>query len=101
MGPGSNYLLRPKALVEGYELRSVTKCAPDGSIISTHLEDVTWVQVRAKRDAALEESDWRGLKDVVLPNRWKDFRTFLRNLPQNFDSANDAADAWAAYDIPE
>jgi len=70
-------------------------------IISQHDLDVTWRQLRAVRDQALKDSDWRAVKDRVLPNRWKDFRTFLRNLPQNFDSANDAADAWAAYDIPE
>jgi len=70
-------------------------------IVETSQIDVDWIQVRRARDQALKDSDWRALKDVVLPNRWKDFRTFLRNLPQNFDSANDAADAWAAYDIPE
>jgi len=63
--------------------------------------DISWDEIRATRDHALNKSDWRAVKDRVLPNRWKDFRTFLRNLPQNFDSANDAADAWAAYDIPE
>jgi len=63
--------------------------------------DVSWETLRQMRDATLLNSDWRAVKDRVLPNRWKDFRTFLRDLPQNFDSANDAADAWAAYDIPE
>jgi len=72
-----------------------------GEVIEQGMKDVSWSTIRAARDQALAESDWRALKDVVLPNRWKDFRTFLRNLPQNFDSANDAADAWAAYDIPE
>lgn len=70
-------------------------------VIDDSMREVEWYEVRAARDQALAESDWRALKDVVLPNAWKDFRTFLRNLPQNFDSANDAADAWAAYDIPE
>jgi len=70
-------------------------------IVETTQIDVDWIQVRRARDQALKDSDWRALKDVVLPNAWRDFRTFLRNLPQNFDSANDAADAWAAYDIPE
>ena len=70
-------------------------------IIEQGQHDVSWTYVRRERDQALAESDWRALKDVVLPNPWKDFRTFLRDLPQNFDSANDAADAWAAYDIPE
>ena len=63
--------------------------------------DVDWHHVRSVRNDELERSDWRAVKDRVLPNAWKDYRTFLRDLPQNFDSANDAADAWAAYDIPE
>jgi len=62
---------------------------------------LSWDELRQLRDEELGKSDWRAVKDRVLPNSWKDFRTFLRNLPQNFDSANDAADAWAAYDIPE
>jgi len=73
----------------------------DGVEIDSGFHEVTWEEVRQSRDAALAESDWRAVKDRVLPNAWRDFRTFLRNLPQNFDSANDAADAWAAYDIPE
>jgi len=93
MGRVSSLLLHTKTLVEGYELRSVTKCAPDGSIISTYLEDVTWVQVRAKRDAALLECDWRALKDVVLSTAWKEYRQELRDLG-GFDDANSAADAW-------
>ena len=75
-------------------MRKVIKCAPDGSIISTHLEDVTWVQVRTKRDHALVDSDWRALKDVTLPNPWKEYRQALRDLPQNHDESNDAADAF-------
>jgi len=64
-------------------------------------EDLLWADLRLRRNHALAACDWRALKDVVLPNPWKEYRTFLRDLPQNFDSANDAADAWAAYDIPE
>jgi len=73
----------------------------DGVEIESGFHEVSWSTVRAARDQALAESDWRALKDVVLSNPWKLYRTFLRDLPQNFDSANDAADAWAAYDIPE
>jgi len=73
----------------------------NGEMISSGQYNIDWATIRKLRDAALEECDWRALKDVVLPNPWKDFRTFLRDLPQDYDSANDAADAWAAYDIPE
>ena len=89
--------------------RTVTKCAPDGSIISTYEEDVSWVQVRTKRDQALVNSDWRAMSDREIEDDWRLFRQFLRDLPQNhFDEsdeptqgANAAADAWEDYDKPE
>ena len=74
-------------------MRTVTKCAADGSIISSHQEDVTWVQVRAERDQALADSDWRALKDVVLSTAWKEYRQALRDLG-GFADSNSAADAW-------
>ena len=54
--------------------------------------DVEWEDVRRERNAALSRSDWRALKDVTLPNPWKEFRDLLRTLPQRFDDPNDAAD---------
>jgi len=56
--------------------------------------DFTWEEVRAERDRELAESDWRALKDVTLTTAWRDFRSALRDLPQDHDSANDAADNW-------
>ena len=63
-------------------------------IISQDEYDVTWKQVRAERDQALAASDWRAVKDRVLPNNWKEYRQALRDLPQDYDTANDAADAF-------
>jgi len=55
--------------------------------------DVTWEQVRKERDHALADSDWRALKDVTLTTAWRDYRSALRDLPQDFpESANDACD---------
>ena len=59
-----------------------------------HEEDVTWVRVRSERDQALADTDWRALKDVTLPNAWKEYRQALRDLPQDHPEANDAADNW-------
>jgi len=70
-------------------------------LIDSGFHEVSWESLRQRRDAALKDSDWRALKDVVLTNPWKVYRTFLRDLPQSSSSSNDAADAWAAYDIPE
>jgi len=56
--------------------------------------DVSWEYLREQRDQALASSDWRALKDVVLPTAWKEYRQALRDLPQNHDDANDAADNW-------
>jgi len=63
-------------------------------IIEQGMNDVSWETVRAERDQELEDSDWRALKDVTLPNPWKEYRQALRDLPQNHEEANDAADAW-------
>jgi len=62
---------------------------------------MSWEEIRLIRNLCLEDNDWWALKDVVLSAEKKAFRQFLRDLPSNFELANDAADAWAAYDIPE
>ena len=56
--------------------------------------DVDWDRVRSKRDKELASSDWRAVKDRVLPNEWKEYRQALRDLPQDHEEANDAADAF-------
>jgi len=63
-------------------------------IIEQGMKDVDWKTVRSERDRALAACDWRALKDVVLPTAWKEYRQALRDLPQNFESANDAADSF-------
>ena len=58
--------------------------------------DVDWDHVRTVRNDELARSDWRAVKDRVLPNAWKEYRQALRDLPQNYpgDNGNDAADNW-------
>ena len=63
-------------------------------VIESTQVDVTWGQVRAARDKALTDSDWTAVKDRTMSQAWKDYRTALRDLPQDYDSANDAADNW-------
>jgi len=58
------------------------------------MREVDWPEVRAARDQALVDSDWRAVKDRVLPTAWKEYRQALRDLPQDHEEANDAADAW-------
>jgi len=57
-------------------------------------DSIDWAYLRNRRNAALADSDWRAGKDVVLSTAWRDYRSALRDLPQNFESANDAADNW-------
>jgi hypothetical protein len=64
-----------------------------GEVVEEGMYDVTWKQVRAERDQALLESDWRALKDVVLSTAWKEYRQALRDLG-GFPSSNEAADNW-------
>ena len=56
--------------------------------------DVSWESLRQQRDQALASSDWRAVKDRVLPTAWKDYRQALRDLPQDHAESNDAADNW-------
>ena len=80
--------------------RTVTRYA-GSDIIEQYQEDVDWGYVRYKRDLELARTDWWAGKDVTLTSARKEYRIFLRDLPQNYESANDAADVWAAYEIPE
>jgi len=41
------------------------------------------------------------MSDQNPSQEWIDYRQFLRDLPQNYDTANEAADAWAEYEKPE
>ena len=66
----------------------------NGELISSGEYDIDWTTIRKLRDAALEECDWRALKDVVLTNAWKLYRQSLRDLPQDHAESNDAADAF-------
>ena len=70
-------------------------------LISETFRDVTWDEVKLVREEVLEKSDWRFLSDQTPSQEWIDYRQFLRDLPQNYESANDAADAWNEYEIPE
>ena len=64
------------------------------TLLEETFRDVDWDEVRRARDKALSDSDWRALKDVTLPNPWKDYRQALRDLPQDYETANDAVDNW-------
>lgn len=81
--------------------RTVTTCDHEGNIISQTQTDVNWVTLRILRNQELQNTDWWAVKDLTMSQAKKDYRIFLRDLPQNYESANDAADAWAAYEIPE
>ena len=60
----------------------------------------TWNEIKSIRNRILSESDWRFMSDQSPSQEWVDYRQFLRDLPQNHDSANDAADAWNEFTIP-
>jgi len=59
-----------------------------------HTRDVEWSEVRAHRDEDLASTDWRAVKDRTMSQAWKVFRQALRDLPQDHESANSAADNW-------
>ena len=63
------------------------------TLIEEGQHDVDWDTIRHRRDSALKDSDWRALKDRVLPNEWKEYRQALRDITAHPD-ANTAADNW-------
>lgn len=63
-------------------------------IIDSGKYDVSWEEVRKMRDWHLKETDWWAVKDLTMSQAKKDYRQALRDLPQNYESANDAADNW-------
>jgi len=63
-------------------------------VVETTEIDVTWAEVRQARNAALDASDWTAVKDRTMSQEWKDYRTALRDLPQEHEESNDAADAF-------
>ncbi len=70
-------------------------------IVPIYKKDVTWEEVRERRNNELKNSDWRFMSDQSPSQEWIDYRQFLRDLPSNFESSNDAADAWYEYNVPE
>ena len=71
-----------------------TETTFDGDeVIEVVTRDVSWFTVRAERDQALFECDWRAGKDVVLSTAWKEYRQALRDLG-GFATSNEAADNW-------
>jgi|TARA_R100000149_G_scaffold61713_1_gene31218 hypothetical protein len=70
-------------------------------VIEQGLKEVTWETLRISRDQELKNTDWWALKDLTMSQAKKDYRAFLRDMPQNYETANDAADAWAEYEKPE
>ena len=63
--------------------------------------DVTWEDIRHGRDLELKRTDFWALKDMTMSQAKKDYRKFLRDMPSTYATANDASDAWTAYEIPE
>jgi len=63
--------------------------------------NVSWDTIRSQRNDKLDDSDWRFMSDQSPSQEWIDYRVFLRDLPQNYDTANDAADAWELFEKPE
>ena len=74
----------------------------NGEVLVEVIEyDITWDELRVKRDAELVRTDPWALTDRTMSQEQFDYREFLRDLPGDHDSANEAADAWATYEIPE
>jgi len=61
--------------------------------VYSHSIDIDWDSLRRMRNKELQDSDWRAVKDRVLPTAWKEYRQALRDLG-GFASSNEACDHW-------
>ena len=56
---------------------------------------LSWEDIRIKRDDLLSKSDWSVLVDAPLTSakktKWKEYRSALRNIPQDFQNVKDVA----------
>lgn len=61
--------------------------------------DKTWEELRFLRNQELKDTDWWALKDLTMSQGKKDYRKFLRDMPEDYSTANEAWDAWVVYDL--
>jgi hypothetical protein len=47
-----------------------------------------WVEVRAKRNQLLVDSDWRAMSDLTLSDEWTTYRQALRDVGGQADPNN-------------
>jgi hypothetical protein len=73
----------------------------EGNIIEEMTLDISWDEIRRVRTKILNDTDWRAVKDRTMSQAWKDYRKFLRDLPQDFTESNDAVEALNQYVKPE
>ena len=73
----------------------------ESEILEDSLRDVSWDEVRSVRNIELKITDWWALKDLTMSQEKKDYRKFLRDLPQDYENANAAADALNERQKPE
>lgn len=74
--------------------RKIQHFNSDGTLREEEIRDVEWDEIRSVRAIVLQQTDWRAVKDRTMSQAWKDYRQALRDLPQDYESANDAADNW-------
>ena len=64
-------------------------------------DNLSWDLIRDIRQHELKNTDWWALKDLTMSQAKKDYRTFLRNMPESYDTPQEALTAWIEYEKPE
>ena len=77
---------RPRAMTED------ERATFDAAVLAGTLPGTAWAQIRASRDALLAASDWTQNNDAPLTvtqrQAWSTYRQALRDLPQQFATAD-------------
>ena len=54
----------------------------------------SWDEIRRMRNRQLARTDWRAMKDRTLSTAWREYRSALRDLPQNHVTPEEAVQNW-------
>tara|TARA_R100000781_G_scaffold94731_1_gene59086 strand:- start:348 stop:605 length:258 start_codon:yes stop_codon:yes gene_type:complete len=65
------------------------------------IESGCWKTLRKRRNEELAATDYWACKDLTMSQVQIDYRIFLRELPENYSTANEAYDALVEYEKPE
>jgi len=101
--PASATIVEPPEYIEGKKIIFSNGTWIHEDIIVVEEKVITWEEIRQKRDYLLKQTDWTQLADTPLDEYEKEtyeaYRQELRDIPQNFENAEDVIFPIMNYEV--